>query len=225
MRMDMIILVDQIVDSKEIAEQIQSYVEFIIPEILLPATAWKVGRPNYKIRKAAMVCIIKIFKNGLIDSQATINFFKDIMLTLKSTLEDDWDPEIRYLSLTLLKSILITCKNEFKYDHMQELYPFILKRLDDSQDANRILTCEVLIIFFEICRIVKISESIYEYIISNSFIHLDDPNENVRNAVATYLKDASKIYTATFLKIAEKSEMSFTHKSILKEVEENAKKN
>ena len=54
MRMDMIILLDKIILNKTLHEQIKNYIEFILPEILFPACVWRVGRPNYKVRKAAM---------------------------------------------------------------------------------------------------------------------------------------------------------------------------
>ena len=58
--------------------------------------------------------------------------------------------------------------------------------------------------------------------INNSFIHLDDPNEKVREAVGKYLMEAATIHTKCFLKICEKNENSFTHKSNFNEVKGKA---
>ena len=225
MRMDMILLLDKVIQNKDLKEQLLHYTEFILPEILFPATAWKVGRPNYKVRKAAMVDLIHMFQNGLIDSESALKNFGDFNSTLKATLDDDWDAELRYIALQLLKQLLTTTFDTIKYDNMAEIYSTILKRLDDSQDANRILTCDVLIIFMKIGIRLNMSESIYEYMISNSFIHLDDPNEKVREAVANYLVESSKIHTKTFLSIVEKNENSFTHKSIINDVKSRAELN
>jgi dynein assembly factor 5 len=218
MRMDMIILLDKIILNKNLHEQIKNYIEFILPEILFPACVWRVGRPNYKIRKAAMVDIFHIYENNLINNEISLKYFSDFNTTLKSTLEDDWDAELRYLALQLLKMFLLNIKESMKYDHMSDLYSMILKRLDDSQDANRILTCEILIIFMDIAKRLKMSQSIYEYMISNSFIHLDDPNEKVREAVSKYLIEASSLYPKDFLLVCEKNEERFTHKSNFNEV-------
>ena len=222
MRMDMILLLDRIIQEKELKDQLINYTEFILPEILFPATAWKAGRPNYKIRKAAMLDMIHMYLNGLIDSEVTFKFFGDFKTILTATLEDDWEAELRYLALQLLKQFLMCIGDTMKYDHMSELYTMILKRLDDSQDANRILTCEVLILFLRIGARLKISESIYEHMIQNSFIHLDDPNEKVREAVKNYLLEASKIHPKCFLNICEKNAEAFTHQSLLNEVKVKA---
>ena len=222
MRMDMILLLDKIICQKDLKDQLKNYSEFILPEILFPACVWRVGRPNYKVRKGAMLDIIHMFDNQLIDSDIVLKFFSDFNSTLKSTLEDDWDAELRYIALQLLKSLLLTIKDTMKYDHMSDMYIMILKRLDDSQDACRILTCDILIIFLDIGKRLQLSESIYEYMINNSFIHLDDPNEKVREAVGKYLIHAANLHTKCFLKICEKNENSFTHKSNFNEVKGKA---
>ncbi|MCQ2819309.1 MAG: hypothetical protein MJ252_18755 [archaeon] len=218
MRMDMVLLLDKIISNDDLHEQLLNYTDFILPEILFPSVAWRVGRPNYKVRKAAMVDLIHIFTKNLIDPEIALKYFSDFLSTLKNTLEDDYDAELRYIALQLLKQYLIKISLDMKYDHLAELYNPILKRLDDSQDANRILTCELLIIFLESCKRLHVSESIYDFMVGNSFIHLDDPNEKVREAVKGYLIKAAEIHTKEFLGICEKNENSFTHKSILNEV-------
>jgi hypothetical protein len=44
MRIDMMVLLENILDSQDLQDQIRNYIEFIIPEILLPASAWKALR-------------------------------------------------------------------------------------------------------------------------------------------------------------------------------------
>jgi hypothetical protein len=224
MRIDMMVLMDYLIDTPIIAEQIKAYLEFILPEILLPATAWKSQRPYYKIRKSAMVCIIKLFRNNIIDVETTMIFLKDIFQVLKSTLEDDYDPELRYLSIQLTKYVLIFSNDRISREEILDFYPNLLKRLDDSQDANRIGISEVLRLFFQINERVEVADSTYEYIISTCFIHLDDPNENVRNAVFEFLKEASKTNQSTFIKICSKNLVTFTHPDLCRKLIEYANK-
>lgn len=220
-RMDMVCLMENLLENKEVNEQLKPYMEFIVPEILLPCCAWKSQRPSYKVRKAALVCLIKTFKYGLIDEETSLSFFKEFMNVLKQALDDDWDPEIRFLSIKLMKEFFFLNKNSFSEENMFELYPVLLKRLDDSQDANRIEMCGILEIYFQTCQKVKVSESTYDYIINTSFIHLDDPNDMVRNAVFGFLKEALNVYPETFKKIANKNLHVFTHGSMINKLLEN----
>jgi dynein assembly factor 5 len=211
MRMDMLALIDSIIEDKQLNEYIAMYIEFILKEILLPATAWRTQRPNYSVRKAALTCIIKLYKYTIIDEESSLKFIKDIFKVLKSTMEDDWDPQLRDLSVILIKYILLHTKDKISQDDMIDLYPNLLKRLDDSQDSIRILMCQVLKIFFEIIKRTGFSESAYEYIINTAFIHLDDPKIEVRLAVLDFLKEASGMHKETFLKVANKSLTTFSH--------------
>lgn len=215
MRIDMVILIEYLLDNSEIKEQIKFYSEFIILEILLPATMWKAQRPNYKVRKAALVCLIRIFKNNLIDVETLNEIFDKILNVLKSSSEDDWDPELRYLSLSALKSVLEFYNTKISLDQLNEVYPVLIKRLDDSQDSNRILVCSLFLIFFNIAKEVRISEGTCDYIVSTSFIHLDDPNENIRNSVLKFMEKASELYGNIVKKIASKNLSTFSNKQTL----------
>jgi hypothetical protein len=218
MRIDMMVLMDYLIDEQIIAQQLKNYIEFILPEILLPATAWKSQRPYYKIRKSAMVCIIKLFRNNIIDTETSMTFLKDIFQVLKSTLEDDYDPELRYLSIQLTKYLLMFTKDRIGREEVLDFYPNLLKRLDDSQDANRISISEVFKLFFQINERVQVADSTYEYIVNTCFIHLDDSNENVRNAVFEFLREASKTNQSTFIKICNKNLMTFTHPDLCRKL-------
>jgi dynein assembly factor 5 len=218
MRMEMLELMESIIEDKGLTEDVSVYIEFIIKEILLPATAWRTQRPNYNVRKGALTCIIKLFKYNIIDLETSLKFVKDIFKVLKSTLEDDWDPELRNLSMLLVKYMLLHTKENISTDDLTDFYPNLLKRLDDSQDSIRILTSQVLKIFFQIIKKKTFSLSAYEYIVNTAFIHLDDPKEEMRLAVFDFLKEAALVNKESFLKIAEKNMSTFSHVELCKEL-------
>ncbi len=61
---------------------------------------------------------------------------------------------------------------------LRDIYPELLKRMDDSQDNIREKACEALEAFFNLLP-EGWSESLYEYIVKSVIIHLDDPNEAI----------------------------------------------
>ena len=212
-RMDMITLVQFLVENEEIKEQIFAYSEYIIKEILLPAVAWKPSKPNYKIRKGAISCIIKMFDNNLIEDSMCYTLFGDFISVLKSTLDDDWDFELRFLSIKLILWIFMINRKLIVEQDLLDTYQLLLKRMDDSQNTIRIETCKVLVLFFKIVNEkVKISESIYEFIVKTLFIHFDDQNEIIRKNLKEVLKEAMKRYPKNFLEIANENMKRFTHK-------------
>lgn len=174
---------------------ISFFSEFIIEEVLLPASLWKAQRPNNNIRKIAIVCLIKLYKYDLVKEQnTTVKFFNSYISMLKSASDDDWDCELRNLSIQFIQILLIknkenNYKNSFLSEsEMRDLYPILLKRLDDSQDENRKAVCFALELFMMIVKDKKnISSTACEYIFQNSCIHLDDCKEEIRKAVYSFL--------------------------------------
>jgi hypothetical protein len=61
-KMDMLGLVEFFLKTETLHSTIVFYSEIILKLILIPSTAWKAGKPNIKIRKAAVICMIKLIE-------------------------------------------------------------------------------------------------------------------------------------------------------------------
>ena len=226
MRVDMMVLMEKIIDTKILSDDARMFAPFMIREILIPGTYWKNNRPSYKIRQVALVCLIKMFDNQLVDLDM-FNDGNDIIVefftVLKVTLADDWDANLRFLSIVLVGRVFTYCEKMITEFHLSDSYNMILKRMDDAQDKIRIESCNVLKTFFRICmKGIKVSESQFKFIIETLFVHFDDSKEEIRIAVKEVLKYASQVYSKKFLEIAEDNLKRFTHQSICKEVIEYA---
>ena len=92
-------------------------------------------------------------------------------------------------------------KDDLEHDDFKAIYEQLLKRLDDAQDAIRIETAKTFELFFELLP-VQWSNSLYDYTIKGIFIHLDDQNEDVRNAITKVLRKGCRIRPDTFMEIA-----------------------
>jgi dynein assembly factor 5 len=141
--------------------------------ILIPSAVWKVGKPNIKIRKASVICMIRLLEYNLIDKEKLYQSFKDVMNVLKNCIDDDWANDLRFASVVLIKKMLEYLHEVFDDEDYKEIYPELLKRLDDSQDSIRVETANTFKVFFTYLP-DPWSSSLYEYTIKNVFIHLDD---------------------------------------------------
>jgi hypothetical protein len=97
-----------------------------------------------------------------------------------------------------------------------------LKRLDDSQDSIRIKTAETFQVFFRQLP-DPWSSSLYEYVVRNVFIHLDDQNQEIQRAIMEVLKLASRVQTEKFIEIAEDQQQKFAHPALCKALIEFAR--
>merc|ERR1719224_245409 len=93
------------------------------------------------------------------------------------------------IACLVLACLLSDMQAEISADQLREVYPEMLKRLDDSNDKIRAVVCEALSVFFK-CLPPKWSRSLYEYILKTLFVHLDDPNPELQKAVYGVLEAA-----------------------------------
>jgi hypothetical protein len=116
-----------------------------------------------------------------------------------------------------LEEVLRFNKDLLDDEKMLLIYPMAIKRLDDSQDKNRIKICDVLGVWFDGLR--DLSESVFEYIIKTAFIHLDDKNEEVRKAVFVLLNRIKERNRDVFKRVWEDYVKLFHNLELIKKLE------
>jgi len=175
LRMDMLNLTEHFLLQEDLHSTIVFYSEIILKMILIPSMQWRVGKPNVRIRKASIICGIKLLEQKLIEEDKLMQNFKILFNTLKVSLEDDWANDLRFAATIMLKRMLSFLGGRFEMEDYKELYTEMLKRLDDAQDGIRIEMCKVFEIFFEIIP-DPWNSTFYPYTVKNILIHLDDQN-------------------------------------------------
>lgn len=170
----------------------------LLREVLIPNCTWRPGSSNNKIRKGGMVCIHAMLQRHLVPATALNASFADLLPILKSCLDDSWSPDNRLIACLVLCCTLSELQAEINGEQLREVYPELLKRLDDSNDKIRVAVCEALSVFFK-CLPPKWSRSLYEYILRTLFVHLDDPNPEIQQGIYGVLEAAVHQDYDTFL--------------------------
>lgn len=105
-------------------------------------------------------------------------------------------------------------KGVFSDQSIREMYPKLIARLDDSNDDVRIAACGTLEKFLECGVAINCyTGTIIDYILDQFFIHLDDPNVAVQDAVFKAIIIAAKIDKSLVVKKADSNRLS--HRSPL----------
>lgn len=149
LRFDMLSLIEHLLLQENLHSTIIFYTEIVIKLILLPCTEWRAGMPIGKIRKAAVICFIKLMEQNLIEKEKLAVLLPEIINKLKSPLDDDWAHDLRFASVVLLSKIMEFFGTELDREGFNEIYPELLKRLDDAQDGIRVETCKAFEVFFQ----------------------------------------------------------------------------
>lgn len=151
----------------------------ILDCVVLPNLAWKPGNANSKIRKAGLVCFHDIVTAGNSNQpEIASEILSNSLPVLRSCLDDSWVPDNRYIGVLILKGLLELVQGSAV--PVRDIYPELLKRLDDSQDPIRVVAAKGIGI---LCR-QEISRSTLEYIARALLVHLDDASGTVSGAVA-----------------------------------------
>ena len=93
---------------------------------------------------------------------------------------DDHDVSPRLLSSLCLSIVFERLRGAFGEEAVYEMYPKILKRLDDSHDEVRMAICVTLQMFLRCAPKHCYSSTSVEYMLDQLLIHLDDPDPNMQ---------------------------------------------
>jgi len=218
-RVDLLGLVHFLVNEEDetLASALRAHALPLLDGILLPNCSWRPGQSNGKIRRGAMVCVHSLLRRHLVPPAVLNEVFVDLMPILKGCLDDSWSPDNRMIACLVLSCTLADLQAEINGEQLREVYPELLKRLDDSNDKIRVAVCEALDVFFK-CLPQNWSRTLYEYILRNLFVHLDDPNPEIQQGIYAVLQAAAPQDTATFLKEAQTASAKSAHPRLCEEL-------
>jgi hypothetical protein len=132
LRFDMLSLVEHLLLQDNLHSTITFYTEIVIRLILMPCLEWRAGMPIGKIRKASVICLIKLMEKQLIEKDKLGSLLPDLINKLKSPLDDDWAHDLRFSAVVLLTKIMEYFGSDMDREGFNEIYPELLKRLDDA---------------------------------------------------------------------------------------------
>lgn len=115
---------------------------------------WKSGKPNIKIRKAAILVFTKMLNKNLFPAGEIYQIYSEIIAPLKDCLEDDWAADLRMSSIHYCQLLITTLSDYLDTIELSNLRSLLLYRLDDAQDAIRIETTVALRAFLQ-CKNVR----------------------------------------------------------------------
>lgn len=176
-------------EDEELQTSLKLHSKSLLQDVLIPNCIWKAGGSNNKIRKGGMVCIHALLERSLVVPADLSESYGDLLPILKSCLDDSFSPDNRMIAALIVSAMLSNLHEVIDAEQLRDIYPDLLKRLDDSNDKIRVIICEALKSFFK-CLPPGWSHSLYEYIIKTLFIHLDDPSLEIQDAVYGVLEAA-----------------------------------
>jgi len=175
---------------------------------LLPNAVWRVGMVEATIRKLTVAAMLALLLHvGFPDSAVVNEQFVALQPVLTSCLDDD-DTTTRRLACRVLTAILKSLNQvcgglaaeaggrtaseiaHLSREQVNDLYPELLKRLDDSSDEIRVMACDMLVAFWSSAPASSFHSTCLAYAFDMLFVHLDDPQRKIQQAIHRALQAA-----------------------------------
>jgi dynein assembly factor 5 len=175
--------------------------EKVIKEVLLPNLIWRVGKVEATIRKVALATAYALLRAGGVTYETLFRVAPELVPLLVGNL-DDQELTPRLITCLCLTVIFERLRGAFGEQSVREIYPKLLARLDDSADTVRIAICGTMTMFLQSAPPACYSGTTIDYTLDQLFIHLDDPDPAVQNAVFAVIVTAAELDKAVVLKKA-----------------------
>eukprot|EP00741_Cyanophora_paradoxa_P002686 tig00000615_g2606.t1 len=146
-RMSMLATLNNMTGSDDFCKNAAPYGGRILQEIMIPNCIWRVGRAAAFIRKTCMACMYSFLGRDVISRAHALEVFGEMLPVLNSCLEDDYDPDTRFLTCGAFRHLFTLLGHSITEDEIRLIYPELLKRLDDSNDRIRIELCKAFQVF------------------------------------------------------------------------------
>ncbi|KYO30670.1 dynein assembly factor 5, axonemal isoform A [Alligator mississippiensis] len=175
--------------------QFLSYLEIVIKDMLAPNLHWHAGRTAAAIRTTAISCLWALIYSEML-SPKEVHQVEDALMTQVIATMDEDSKISRLTACRIVNSFLSVCGKEFGPDKLNTIYPEILKRLDDVSHDVRLAAAETLTSWFKCIGDgdgKSVLKSNIEFLYRELLIHLDDPDQNIQQAVLEVLKEGSDL--------------------------------
>jgi dynein assembly factor 5 len=175
----------------------------VLESVVLESLVWRAGATAAAARYAAVVCLGTMLRRSLFFSAQTSGdeSAKELLVSRRallsvlfkphssllpgvfSAMEEDYYADTRKAACYALDGVLATAGLDLGDEKRRSIYPEILKRMDDSRDDVRVLAARCARRFFLNACPLDWDETNCLYFLKPLAVHMDDPNELVRNAV------------------------------------------
>ena len=163
------------------------------------------------MRKVALAVCFMLLKSGGVLPQSLFDAAGELLPLLCSNLDDN-EISPRMMCCLCVAVILERLKGAFSSQSLSEMYPMLLKRLDDSHDQVRLAICKTLEIFFTCAPKMNYSSTLLDYSLDQLFVHLDYKESTIQGGVYEVIKVVAEVNRELTLKKAESAK--HTHRNV-----------
>ncbi|CAL1545836.1 unnamed protein product [Lymnaea stagnalis] len=173
----------------------EEFATTVVRDMILPNCVWKAGRTAGAIRTTAISCMWALLQSGVLTKEKLDPVVESVLTQLITLIEDD-NKTTRLISCRVMTRVFDLMGTDLGQDRLHNIYPELLKRLDDSSDEIRLTMTKTLLAYFDCFQggyDVGLYRAHLEAIYKGLLVHLDDPESTIQEAVLEVLKKSSEL--------------------------------
>lgn len=203
-RLAFLALLETLLGTDTISQAFKPFSVPLLKKSIIPNIVWRGGRVAATIRKVAVACAYTLLRQGIADQSCLFETAPQMLPVFKSSM-DDSDAKTRQLVCLALQYLFVALPGCLGEEPVHQLYADILKRLDDSNDTVRKAACQTFTTFLKAAPKEHFGGTIIDYTLDCLFVHLDDTEIDIQEAVFTVLKETVNIDAPRLAKKAEEN--------------------
>ncbi|RMX62267.1 hypothetical protein DD238_000850 [Peronospora effusa] len=203
-RLAFLTLLETMLGMDTITQALKMFSVALLQKAIIPNMVWHEGRMAATIRKAAVACAYTCLSQGIADQPCLFETAPQMLPVLKASI-DDSDAKTRQLVCLALQYLFVALPSCLGEEPVHQLYSEILKRLDDSNDTVRKAACQTFSTFLKAPPKEHFQGPIINYTLDCLFVHLDDPEPEIQEAVYNVLRETVAIDAPQLAKKAEEN--------------------
>nr|XP_022916428.1 dynein assembly factor 5, axonemal [Onthophagus taurus] len=206
-RLKTFVALTKAMDSKNIIfkhskDDLNSFLEVLVIEVLVPSLVWHAGRTSEAMRTMAASCLFSALNPNddveIFCDQEVFRPLFDKLTPLLISLSQDSNFRSRQLAIQDLALLKETAqrRNCWKIDDFVKIYPEVIKRLDDPTDKVRLSCVQCLGVIFEDVpdEFLRVTyRSHHNYIIDTLMVHFDDEDGDFQDLIGVLLKSLAVV--------------------------------
>eukprot|EP00553_Chaetoceros_curvisetus_P011478 CAMPEP_0204635324 /NCGR_PEP_ID=MMETSP0717-20131115/31310_1 /ASSEMBLY_ACC=CAM_ASM_000666 /TAXON_ID=230516 /ORGANISM="Chaetoceros curvisetus" /LENGTH=220 /DNA_ID=CAMNT_0051654043 /DNA_START=18 /DNA_END=680 /DNA_ORIENTATION=+ len=198
-------LVESIVSDPGLSKRhLHLFAEQLVTSAIIPNLIWQSGSHASVLRKLASAVLFSVVYSDEAIRFIICKLAPKLLPVLKSNLSDD-DSSIRELITSSLARIFEIMPAVLGEQAIDQLYPELMKGLDDSCESVRFASCDALKHFLSCGPAANYNGTAIEYMVENLFLHMDDPNPAMQERVYNTLVASIAIDKDAVTKVARVS--------------------
>ncbi|RNA10266.1 dynein assembly factor axonemal-like, partial [Brachionus plicatilis] len=207
---------------------LETCLEDILNEMIIPNIVWKAGRSAGALRMTACASLVLLMKSEAIK---TINLsdqsIDKLLKMMLSSLDDDNKSTRLYVSRVFI-IILNNYGKSLEKDQLHKFYPEFIKRLDDQSEEIRVEILKIFYLYFS-CLNQNYDKILYQahlqVIYENLLLYLDDTNEDFQLKILDILKHGSILNPELLIQEIKKVKEKHRNKKLCEDLEMCCQKN